>query len=188
MNKYIRGLIVIPCGLLKMIALKTFHPKDFSGASVCQISPFAEITLDAGGKLSIGRNFKMRDGAKLRVRTGAKLSLGSNVSVSSNCIITCRDSIRIGSNVSLSPNVLIYDHDHDYAVEGGIWAGKYKSSPIEIGDNCWIGCNTVVLRGTRIGDNCVVGAGCILNGQYPDGSVIIQKRRTEVLDNRWKMT
>lgn len=181
MNKYLRGLVVIPCGTIKMLWTKLFHISSFNGPVLCQVSPFTEITMDKGAKLSIGKDFKMRDGAKIRIRKNATCIVGSNTAISSNNIITCRKHISIGNNCQLSPNVLIYDHDHDFRAEGGIWEGKYKESPIEIGDNCWIGANTVILRGTKIGDNCVVGAGCVLNGEYPEGSVIIQKRETEVL-------
>lgn len=179
MNKYVRGLVVIPCGAVKMIWTKLFHMNSFSGPIICQISPFTEITID-GGKLTIGQGFKMRDGAKIRVRKGAICEIGKNTSVNSNNMIACRESIKIGANVQLSPNVQIYDHDHDFRTEGGVTAGKYKTAPVEVGDNCWIGANTVILRGSRLGDNCVVGAGCVIKGEYPDGSVIVQKRKTDI--------
>ena len=37
MNKYIRGLVVIPRGFLKTFALKVIHHSIFSGGSACQI-------------------------------------------------------------------------------------------------------------------------------------------------------
>jgi acetyltransferase-like isoleucine patch superfamily enzyme len=49
---------------------------------------------------------------------------------------------------------------------------------VEIGDNSWVGANTIILRGTKIGKNCVVGAGCVISGEYPDNSIITQKRET----------
>ena len=61
MNKYIRALVVVPTGFLKTLGLKVFHARAFSGVQLAQISPFTEITL-AGGKLELGRGFKMRDG------------------------------------------------------------------------------------------------------------------------------
>ena len=36
----------------------------------------------------------------------------------------------------------------------------------------------MILRGTKLGDNCVVGAGCVIRGEYPDNTVIVQKRET----------
>lgn len=51
---------------------------------------------------------------------------------------TCHDRIEIGDNVMFGPNVQIYDHDHDYCVNGGLSANKYKTSPVIIGNNVWL--------------------------------------------------
>ena len=82
--------------------------------------------------------------------------------------------------MQFSPNVQIYDHDHDFRVEGGVKAGKYKTAPVEIGNNVWIGANTIILRGTKIGDNAVIGAGCVVKGEVPAGAVLVQKRVSEI--------
>lgn len=108
------------------------------------------------------------------------MTIGSNVKINYNCIFVCHNLIEIGEGTEFSPSVYVYDHDHDYRV--GLKNNKFKSAPIVIGQNCWIGANTVILRGTTIGNNCVVGAGCILNGTHEDNSLIIQKRET-VLKN-----
>ena len=176
MNKYLRAFIVIPTGAVKMGLNKFWHGKDFSGPMMCQISPLSEITFDRGGELRIGSGFKMRDGAKLRVRRGARCIMGKNVSINSGNVINCQNSITLGDNVILSPNVQIYDHDHDYACDGGVAAGKYITGPVEIGSNVWIGANCVILRGTKIGDNCVIGANSVVKGEIPANSVVYQKR------------
>ena len=180
MNKYLRGLIHIPCGVVKVCINKLFCGNRFHASIVCAMSPLSEITVDPKGNLTIGAKFRMRDGAKLRVRNGAQCVIGENVSLNSNNMVACREKIVIGDGTMLSPNVQIYDHDHDFRAEGGIWDKTYKTSPVVIGKNCWIGANTVVLRGTVLGDNCVVGAGTVLRGEYPAGSLIVQKRQTSV--------
>lgn len=38
--------------------------------------------------------------------------------------------------------------------------------------NCFIGCNTILLKGTVLGDGCVVGAGVVVSGEFPANSVI----------------
>lgn len=58
---------------------------------------------------------------------------------------------------------------------------KFQTSPIVIGNNVWIGANTLILRGTTIGDNCVVAGGSVIRGNYPADTVIVQKRTTEVI-------
>ncbi len=180
MNKYLRALAVVPTGAVKMGLLKLSLGSRFQGPVFCQISPRSEITVERGASLYVGNGFKMRDGAKLRVRSGAVCRLGENVSLNSNNFLVCRNSITLGNDVMLSPNVQIYDHDHDYCAEGGIRAMRFKTAPVVIGNNVWIGANTVILRGSRIGDHCVIGAGCIIKGEIPANTVVTQKRETEL--------
>ena len=80
----------------------------------------------------------------------------------------------------LANNVMLFDHDHDYRAPGGLADRKYKKRQIVIGKNVWIGAGTIILRGTTVGDNTVVGAGCVLKGEYPADSLVIQRRLTEV--------
>ena len=182
MNRYVRTMFAIPFGVIKMMWTKLFHIKDFHGSAVCMISPFSEISMDYGAKLSVGKGLKMRDGAKLRVRKGGNCTIGKSVAIGSGSIVTCHEKITIGSRVQLAPNVQIYDHDHDFRAAGGISAKKFNTSPIKIGDDVWIGANTVILRGTVIGDRSVIGAGCVLKGEYPNDSIIVQKRTTTIID------
>lgn len=181
MNKYVRAAVCVPTGLIKMAWTKLFHFKTFSGPVISLVSPCSEITMDRGAELRIGRAFKMRDGAKIRVRKDAVCAIGNNSSINSNNIIACRERVEIGNDVQLSPNVQIYDHDHDFRTENGVKDGMYKTAPIKVGNNVWIGANSVILRGTEIGDNCVIGAGCIVKGKYEPGTVIVQKREEIVL-------
>jgi len=176
LNKYVRGLFGSVNGAIKTIWLKIVHGNNVQLPRVSVLSLLSEITVDRGGKLSIGNRFRMRGGSKIRVRKGAKCSIGNNISLNHGCMIVCRESISICDGAQFGPNVLIYDHDHDFRVDGGISAGKYKESPIIIGKNVWIGANSVVLRGTVIGDNCVIGAGCIIKGSVPANSILVQKR------------
>lgn len=182
MNKYVRAVVCVPCGMIKMAWTKLLHFSFFSGPVISLVSPHTEITLDSKAELRIGNDFKMRDGAKIRVRKGGKCIIGNNSSVNSNNMIVCHERIEIGNNVQLSPNVQIYDHDHDFRAKGGVKAGEFKTTPVRIGNNVWIGANTVILRGTEIGDNCVIGAGSVIKGFFPAGSVIVQKRITEILE------
>ena len=167
MNKYLRAAVCVPCGMVKMAWTKLFHFSSFSGPIISLVSPHTEITMDYGAELRIGKKFKMRDGAKIRVRKGAICVIGNNSSINSNNMIACHERIEIGDDVQLSPNVQVYDHDHDFRTEGGVKAGKFKTGAVKIGNNVWIGANTVILRGTEIGDNSVIGAGCVVKGIIP---------------------
>lgn len=183
MNKHLKGIFCIPLAAIKYVILKLTHMTHFYAEMPAIISPLTEITVDSGAQLSIGRNLKMHNGAKIRVRKKANVKIGSNFGMSNGCVVTAYEKITIGDDVMLGPNVLIYDQDHDYKAEGGVSAMKFKTSPITIGNNVWIGANTIILRGTIIGDYCVIGAGAILKGNYGEGKVVIQKKNEMVKDS-----
>lgn len=184
MNKYGKALFCVPLALLKYALLKLEHGRNFSAGGLAIMSPLTELTQEKGTKLKIGRTLKMHNGAKLRVRNGGSLEIGDRFGMSNGCVVTAYDHVIIGDDVMLGPNVLIYDQDHDYRAQGGVAAKHYKTSPVHIGSNVWIGANCVILRGTVLGDNCVVGAGTVLKGSYPPNSLILQKRETQVIQKR----
>lgn len=177
MNKYIRMMIEVPTGILKMSMIKLFHGTSVKVPLISAVSPSAEITVDRKAKVSIGSKFRQRSGSHIRIREGAELKIGNNVSVNHGCMIVSHENIIIGNDVQFSPNVMVYDHDHDYSVDGGVKSMKYKCAPISIGNNVWIGANSVILRGTSIGDDVVIGAGSIVKGSVPQGIVYVQRRK-----------
>lgn len=178
MNKYIKTAGCMATGTIKSIWTKLFHPSSYKGPLVCYASPRSEITIDRGGKLSIGRMLKIRDGSKIVVRRNGECKIGNDCFISSNSLIVCHEQIQIGDHCQISPGVQIYDHDHDFRDEHGIRSKKYRCTPVIIGNNVWIGADSVVLRGTTIGENSIIGAGSIVKGNVPANSVVIQKRNT----------
>ena len=180
MNTKLRIMFFLPIGAVKMGMNKLMHGKKFSGHPVCMCSPFSEISVDWGAEAHIGKMLRLRDGAKIRVRKGAYFSIGEDSYVNSNVIITCRESITIGASARLSPGVQIYDHDHDFSCPGGVAANKFKTSPVEIGNNVWLGANVVVTRGSKIGDNCVVGSNTVVSGTIPPNSIVYQERSVKL--------
>ena len=182
MNKYLKAVFCVPLAGIKYGILKLERGKNFHGSFPAIVSPLTEITVEKHGKLRIGKNLKMHNGAKIRIRNGATVEIGDNFSMSNGCVLTAYESIKIGDNVMLGPNVLIYDHDHDYRAPGGIAAMKFKTSPVVVGSQTWIGANSIILRGTTLGMGSVVGGGTVVKGIFPDDAVLVQKRTTEVID------
>lgn len=178
MKRNLKNIISVIYSLLKFSIIKLFYRSNFRYYYIERFSPNTEIDIGRGAKLNLGRKVRAHSGVKLRVRNNAELSIGNNTAFNYGCMVTSHQSIKIGSNSIFGPNVLIYDHDHDFRAENGLKL-KYKTSDVEIGNNVWIGANTVILKGTRIGDNCVIGAGCVINGVFPNNTVIVQKRETK---------
>ncbi|MDO4547803.1 MAG: acyltransferase [Clostridia bacterium] len=147
---------------------------------VQDISPSSKVSVEKGGKLTLGARTHLRPRALIHVLSGGNMRLGAHCYMGQGSIITCKGEVTVGDGVSFGPNVTVYDHDHVFGVDGGFRREEYTTAPVVIGKDVWIGAGTIILRGTNIGDNCVVGAGCLLKGDYPPGSLIIQKRTTSV--------
>ena len=111
------------------------------------------------------------------------MTLQDGVSLGNNNVVVCHECIIIGKDTITGPNVFIYDHDHVFDYKNGVKKREYTTEAVYIGKNCWIGANTVILKGTMIGDRCVIGAGSVIKGKYADGTVIIQKRDEYTINN-----
>lgn len=103
---------------------------------------------------------------------GAFVEIGDNTCIH-GCYIHAKKSIKIGQDCSIASGVNIIDSN------GHIINSKFKNSEkdipeeIIIGDNVWIGVNSVILKGTVLGNNCVIGAGSIVKGIFEENSLII---------------
>jgi len=86
---------------------------------------------------------------------------------SHGCYIQGRNGIHIGHNLRMGPHVGLISCNHELD-NYDAWSG---AKPIQIGDNVWIGMNTVVLPGIHIGNNVVIGAGSIVTTDIPENSI-----------------
>ena len=48
----------------------------------------------------------------------------------------------------------------------------YRTAPVVIGDEAWLGANAVVLRGVRIGRGAIVGANSVVTRDVPDYAIV----------------
>ncbi len=104
----------------------------------------------------------------------ARIEIGNNVGIS-GATIYARKRIKIGDNTLIGGNVKILDNDfHPLEVDyrNSDIKEKIKCKEIEIGQNCFIGCNSIILKGTKLGAGCVVGAGSVVCGIYQENVVI----------------
>ncbi len=78
--------------------------------------------------------------------------------------------VTFGDNVMIAPNVSIYTAGHPIHPDSRNSGYEY-GIPISVGNNVWIGGNTVILPGVSIGDNAVIGAGSVVTKNVPDNVV-----------------
>jgi len=97
--------------------------------------------------------------------------------------------IYIGHNSYIAPNVGIITANHNPLNLNEHLLGK----DVIIGENCWIGMNSIILPGVKLGNQTIVGAGSIVTKSFPEGHCIIAgnpakkiKSLSEILENKEK--
>ncbi len=98
---------------------------------------------------------------------GTHIETGKNFFANYNCTILDVAKVKIGDNCQLAPNVAIYTAGHPVHPEIRNTMYEYGIEVV-IGDNVWIGGNSVICPGVHIGSNTVIGAGSIVTKDIPD--------------------
>ena len=109
------------------------------------------------------------------------LHIGDNFFSNTNSTIWCSKEIAVGKDALLGWNVLLRDSDGHAMIENGIQ--KEISSPIKIGDHCWIASDSVVLKGSGFGNDCVLGYGSILTKHFDLNNTLFVGRPAKSVKN-----
>lgn len=117
-----------------------------------------------------GENFYIEQ--PFRCDYGSNIEIGENFFCNYNCVILDCGKVTIGANVMFAPNVAIYAAGHPIHHEPRNAQLEY-GLPITIGDNVWIGGNTVINPGVTIGDNCVIGSGSVITKDIPANTIAV---------------
>jgi acetyltransferase-like isoleucine patch superfamily enzyme len=130
------------------------------------------------GKRTICRGILLCDGGLGSINIGDLVYIGDDV------IISAREFIRIGARTMVAHGVQIFDNDShpidardrhaDYLnlIEGRPRTHVIPSARIDIGEDCWIGANSIVLKGVKIGERSIVAAGSVLTADIGDDCVV----------------
>lgn len=128
--------------------------------------PLADYVVDRwekAGELGFGRGTSVYDS----VLVLGDVKVGQNTWIGPFVVLDGSGGLTVGSNCSISAGVQIYSHDSvRWAVSGGKDAYEYAQT--RIGDNCYIGPNTVIAKGVTIGNQCIVGANSLVLHDLPE--------------------
>lgn len=101
---------------------------------------------------------------------GFNIEAGDNFFANNNCVFVDPGKITFGDNVFIAPNCGFYTAHHPIDKEMRNALLEY-AKPITVGNDVWIGGNTVVLPGVTIGSDVVIGAGSVVTKDIPDHCV-----------------
>ncbi len=117
---------------------------------------------------------------------GGKVEIGEFCYIGEGTRIWSSSNIKIGNRVLIAHNVNIHDnnsHPIDFKerskhfieiIEFGhpLEGLSLRESPIVIGDDVWIGFNSIILKGVSIGDRSIIASGSVVTKNFPENCII----------------
>ena len=139
---------------------------------------FPKATLTIGNETKINSNFwsnllGLYQRTIIIARGTGEIKIGNNVGIS-GATIYAHEKIEIGDDCLIGANVKIIDNDF-HPIDPVARKNndpQIPHKPVIIGNNVFIGMNSIILKGTVIGDNCVIGAGSVVHGKFEDNCII----------------
>lgn len=119
---------------------------------------------------SIGQNTKVMQ--PFICDYGCNIVIKDNVFINYNCTMLDTSLITIGSHCRIAPNVSFYSVFHPIDPEDR-QNGTILSSPITLGNNVWVGGNSIILSGVTIGDNSIIGASSVVTKDIPANCIAV---------------
>lgn len=103
---------------------------------------------------------------------GHHVHFGSRVYANFNLTLVDDGHIYVGDRVMFGPNVTVATANHpiDPELRG---RGLQYNRDVYIGENAWIGANTVIVPGVKIGKNAIIGAGSVVTKDIPDDVIAV---------------
>lgn len=164
-NPVVRGALVLSDSALIV-------GSHFALAYSAELGAREASVIEIGDRVSVGpRNIISTSGGTVKV--------GSRTSFFSDCLIS--GAVTIGNDCLFANNVTVLSGTHQIRGCGTIrendaaWerSPDYRPfDPISIGEDCWLGANSVILPGVSIGKGTVVGANSVVTKSFPDYSIL----------------
>ena len=141
----------------------------------CIISKQTRFIVNEGATLSLAENVTIQPNCYIEVGKDGKTHIGKDTFFNEYCRMIALENICIGENVAFGPDVYVFDNDHIMKKNSTINWNEFKSAPIKIEDNVWLGARCVILRGTTIKHNSIIAATTVVKGNVDENMICYTK-------------
>ena len=124
------------------------------------------------------RKFKKKSSVNIHpsavLRHADRIVIGNHCLINHNNVLQAGKTvawIRIGDHVHTGPGVMMFAYNHMFESGTPSILQGYEEHDIIIGNDVWIGANSVILAGSVIEDGVVIGASSLVRGRLEENTV-----------------
>jgi acetyltransferase-like isoleucine patch superfamily enzyme len=168
----------IPEALLMCSVWKQFTRSSIVGRGVKFGLNARLINLSGRERVWIGKNALIR--GILRNELGGGIEIGEDVYIGDQALISVAAFLTIGDGTLLAHGVQVFDNDthpvcakertrHLKMIRGDEAPGAVEigKEPVRIASRCWIGMNSLIMKGVNVGEETIVAAGSVVVSDLP---------------------
>lgn len=158
------------------------------------------FTIRGRENIELGKRLTTGVGCRLEAFSNdhiKRIIFGTDVQLNDYVHISAMESVYIGNNVLMASHIYISDNSH------GIYKGDnqsspnippikrlYKTAPVRIEDNVWIGEGVVIMPGVTIGKGCIIGSNSVVTKDIKEYSIAVGQpakiiKQFDFLQNKW---
>lgn len=154
----------------------------------CKIDGAVLVKIAKPKSIKIGKNFTLNsraasnlvginNKASFQCIENGEIIIGNNCGFTST-VLSSRTKIEVGDRVMIGGNVRIFDHDYhslnyEHRKNSKTDSANCLTRPVLIGNDVFIGTNSIILKGVKIGDRSVIGAGSVVSlREIPPDSLV----------------
>lgn len=141
---------------------------------------------EVAGKVTFEGNAEIGHGSKISVGETGQLVLGRNFAITAESAIIAYKKVTFGNDCLLSWDILIMDTDFHPITNA---QSEIQNPPTEIviGNNVWIGCRSLILKGSVIPDGSVIAANSLISKKLSGTNQVFGSQPLSVLAEniRW---
>lgn len=147
--------------------------------------------------IKIGNNTTILNNSRIQNfyqnNNNPQIIIGNHCYISYYFTILNASQVIIGNDVLFASHVLISSENHGIDPESSTpyMDQPLSSSPVVIGDGCWIGEKVIILPGVSIGKKTIIGGGSVVTKSIPDYCIAVGNpakiiKRYNFVSHQWE--
>lgn len=131
-------------------------------------------TVNVGNTVTIGGNVTFI--ASYKARENPTISIGNNVYLGYETVISCAEKITIGNDVRIAEGCKIFDNNNHpldpEARKNNDPVTDADIARVRIEDESWLGAHSTILKGVTVGKGAIVATGSVVTRDVPPCTIV----------------